>query len=233
MRDKNTGDTRAPARRRRKQQQQLKVVVRQLPAHLPEEVFWRAVSPWVRRGPDGANVNFTEYVPGKPASGAHKRDRMSVAYIRFSDAADVPGFIRGFDGHIMRDRNGHEYVARVEVALYQTVPAGAPAKNDALHATIESTPEYKAFLEALNAPAEPEPEPGPTESTDELTPLVAYINQKHQERHPAPRDAQRARPKQITLLKPPHQQDKDTPPPQPQPDTPKATKDGPPTQGRR
>lgn len=197
MRDKH--DPRL-ARRRRKPP--LKVVVRRLPAHLPEAVFWRAVAPWVRRAPEDANVSFAEYCPGKLPSAPHKRERTSTAYIRFTDPADVGAFIRGFDGHILRDRHGHEYTARVEIALYQTVASAAPARRDPLHATAHESPEFRAFAATLDAPPEPAQPPPGTDAppADKPTPLVAYVNKTRNE-HARARDRQpRGHP---TILRPP------------------------------
>lgn len=229
MRDRHATEPRPGGRRRRRSQ--LKVVVRQLPAHLPEDVFWCAVSPWVKRGPDGANVSFAEYIPGKPASAAHKRDQTSVAYVRFIDAADMTAFMRGFDGHILRDKHGRESVARVELALYQTVATAAPARKDPLHATIEEAPEYQAFLAALDGPPEPAPAPAPAPAAaDETTPLVAYINRKRQERNKS-RDARRGRGRVVTVLKPPRR-DTDTPSTQPEHKAPDTRTESPSQRGR-
>ncbi|MCO5556539.1 hypothetical protein L7F22_010088 [Adiantum nelumboides] len=59
------------------QRPRLKVVVRRLPPNVPEDVFWRAVEPWVKRpGTTGqgvaSNVDWTRFVPGKIKDGVRR-----------------------------------------------------------------------------------------------------------------------------------------------------------------
>ncbi len=118
-----------------------KVVIRRLPPNLPEEVFWKAVSPWVRDAADCAppsqaegkegeaststssspspTVDFKKFVPGKLKPDANKQSKHARAYVRFLNASLLVAFHKAFDGHIFRDSKGKESVAIVEFAPYQ------------------------------------------------------------------------------------------------------------------
>ena len=85
-----------------------KVVVRDLPPHLTENVFWEAVSPWVRLKADPATneprtASRTAFVQGKRSDQPSEVDTLSVAYINFSDFKYVLDFVQNFQGHIFRD----------------------------------------------------------------------------------------------------------------------------------
>lgn len=124
-----------------------KVVIRRLPPNLPEEVFWKAVSPWIRdfadcqaaastagatagsEGPCEAStattptptVDYKSFIPGKLKSDLNKQNKHSRAYVRFLDPTSLVTFHKNFDGHIFRDAKGKESVAIVEFAPYQKV----------------------------------------------------------------------------------------------------------------
>lgn len=61
------------ARRRRPDRRREKAVVRRLPPHLPENVFWESVAPWVRGAGNAhpanddapATVDYAVYVAGR------------------------------------------------------------------------------------------------------------------------------------------------------------------------
>ncbi|CCF53958.1 hypothetical protein NDA11_000748 [Ustilago hordei] len=122
-----------------------KVVVRRLPPNLPEQVFWKAVSPWVRdaadcqaitSSSDGAEassstlpaptpatptVDFKSFIRGKLKSDSNKQNKLARAYIRFLDPTSLVTFHKNFDGHIFRDAKGKGSVSIVEFAPYQKV----------------------------------------------------------------------------------------------------------------
>ncbi|KAJ1031859.1 hypothetical protein NDA13_002245 [Ustilago tritici] len=122
-----------------------KVVVRRLPPNLPEQVFWKAVSPWVRDAADcqaitstsdGAEassstlpaptpatptVDSKSFIRGKLKSDSNKQNKHARAYIRFLDPTSLVTFHKNFDGHIFRDAKGKGSVAIVEFAPYQKV----------------------------------------------------------------------------------------------------------------
>ncbi|KAJ9476919.1 Smg4_UPF3 domain-containing protein [Pseudozyma hubeiensis] len=127
-----------------------KVVIRRLPPNLPEEIFWKAVSPWIRDANDSqaldasaaahtpaqagsettsstpkastaATVDFKKFVAGKLKTDANKQNKHARAYVRFLDPQSLVQFHKAFDGHIFRDSKGKETVAIVEFAPYQKV----------------------------------------------------------------------------------------------------------------
>lgn len=112
----------------------LKIVVRRLPADLPEHVFWKSATPWITResddneGQEGAErVVWSSYragkvrrryVPGprreerveltrqRSGSGKDKDDVHSRAYISFKTADGLVAFHRAYDGWSFRDKQG-------------------------------------------------------------------------------------------------------------------------------
>ncbi|GAC97818.1 hypothetical protein PHSY_005406 [Pseudozyma hubeiensis SY62] len=127
-----------------------KVVIRRLPPNLPEEILWKAVSPWIRDAKDcqaldastaadtpaqagsettspappastAATVDFKKFVAGKLKTDANKQSKHARAYVRFLDPQSLVQFHKAFDGHIFRDSKGKESVAIVEFAPYQKV----------------------------------------------------------------------------------------------------------------
>ncbi|GAK62438.1 uncharacterized protein PAN0_001c0638 [Moesziomyces antarcticus] len=155
-----------------------KVVIRRLPPNLPEAVFWKAVSPWIRDAADcqpptsssttsvsgeasastssaptlTPTVDFKQFIPGKLKTDASKQNKHARAYVRFLDAHALVLFHKHFDGHIFRDSKARETVAMVEFAPYQkVVPArGRRSKPDPKQGTIEADGDYLAFVERLS-----------------------------------------------------------------------------------
>ncbi|KAJ1030416.1 hypothetical protein NDA16_001325 [Ustilago loliicola] len=133
-----------------------KVVIRRLPPNLPEEVFWKAVTPWIRDPADcqaaapsaeasaeGAGeastsatptsltptVDYKSFIPGKLKSDTNKQNKHARAYVRFLDPTSLVTFHKNFDGHIFRDAKGKESVAIVEFAPYQKVVVPPTARG--------------------------------------------------------------------------------------------------------
>ena len=170
-----------------------KVVVRDLPPHLTENVFWEAVSPWVRLKADPATneprtASRTAFVQGKRSEQASEVDTLSVAYINFSDFKYVLDFVQNFQGHIFRDSKGQNYHAFVDNALFQSYMRWAPDKYGESTGTIQQTQEYKDFVAFLEAPSTLAPAPAPGLSASETdsdkasvtTPLVEFVRKQKQ-----------------------------------------------------
>ncbi|SHO79948.1 Uncharacterized protein MSYG_4303 [Malassezia sympodialis ATCC 42132] len=170
-----------PPSRRKARKPRRKIVVRDLPPHLPAGVFWSTVSPWVRiaagtPSADGAQpvraaadqpatVAYAEFLPGKRSERPTEHDTPSTAFLQFRQTDQMLAFAKAFQGHRFQDAQGHEYVALVDYALVQQVPTARPPRADPLAGTIEQTPEFQAFVASLEAPpaqstpaAEPEPQ---------------------------------------------------------------------------
>ncbi|KAK4053814.1 hypothetical protein OIV83_001470 [Microbotryomycetes sp. JL201] len=142
------------------QQQRLKVIVRRLPADLPEAVFWQSVAPWVTRdttpqqqvAQSAETVVWSLYKPGKVRK--HNQDKDDVAsraYITFKTPDALVAFHRSYDGWTFRDKTGRTSQALVEFAPYQRAPINA-VKQDPRQGTIEQDSDFLAFKEALDAP---------------------------------------------------------------------------------
>ncbi|KAI8838895.1 Smg-4/UPF3 family-domain-containing protein [Chytriomyces cf. hyalinus JEL632] len=147
-----------------------KVVVRKLPPHLSQQAFESVC--------DGINYGgcCSEYVSGKPGK------RCSVAYLTFTSLDPVIAFANAFNGWMFQDEAANTtFSASVELAPYQGTPKKQP-KPDYRANTIESDPEYLAFLESLTAEA-PVAEPIPQALTAAIpapksTPLLDDLRAK-------------------------------------------------------
>lgn len=154
-----------------------KVVIRRLPANLPEGVFWTAVAPWIRDASDCSastattteasgstppaapvpTVDFKHFLAGKVKSDTNKSSKHSRAYVRFLNPTALVAFHKAFDGHIFRDAKGKESVAIVEFAPYQKVVlptppssrAGRRGRADPKQGTISTDPQYLEFVQKL------------------------------------------------------------------------------------
>jgi len=126
------------------QNERLKIVVRRLPPHLPEEVFWQSVSEWVSE----ETVFWKSFHAGKVKKRLNKESIPSRAYIAFKTEERLALFSRSFDGHIFRDKAGTETQAVVEFAPYQKIPA-EKSKSDGRIATIEEDEDYLSFVKSL------------------------------------------------------------------------------------
>lgn len=93
-----------------------KLVIRRLPPFMSEDEFLKQVSPL----PDHDYFCFFEANSGL---GPHAYSR---AYINFSDSNDVAIFRERFDNYIFLDKDGHEYPAVVEQALWHKSPTNGP-----------------------------------------------------------------------------------------------------------
>ena len=121
-----------------------KAVVGRLPPHLPEDVFWESVAPWVRGAGSAreasddapATVDYAVYAPGTK-SGEHAS--WSTAYIRFLTTPALLTFYKEFEGHVYKDKKGAEYVAAVEYAPIQLAPSGRKGPADTQSGTIEKS----------------------------------------------------------------------------------------------
>ncbi|CED84589.1 Nonsense-mediated decay protein Upf3 [Phaffia rhodozyma] len=130
------------------QQVKLKIVIRRLPANLPEELFWQSVKPWVNE----QTVSWKFYRKGKLAKSVNKETVHSRAYVLFKSTPSLVTFHREYDGHLFRDKQGNESNAVVEYAVYQKVPTDRK-KGDRKQGSIDIDPDYLSFLESLKAPA--------------------------------------------------------------------------------
>ncbi|CAM0139898.1 unnamed protein product [Umbelopsis sp. WA50703] len=127
-----------------------KVVVRRLPPNIPEEIFFNSVKAWVNESTTGWQL----FVPGKLSSSKAKQHVFSRAYFHFLTMEAVMAFHQGYDGHLFMDGKGNEYRAVVEFAPFQKIPKDHKTP-DPRQGTIETDPEYIAFVESLSVPEPP------------------------------------------------------------------------------
>ncbi|KAG0215507.1 hypothetical protein BGX28_009555 [Mortierella sp. GBA30] len=136
-------------------QAKTKIVVRRLPANLPEHIFLDSIKTLV---PDQALERATTWVSGKVSKNPVKGNTSARAYIYFKNEKLAMEFKKVYHGHVFVDKNGNEGRAHVEFAPFQKIPR-EQRKPDAKQGTIEEDPDYIAFLEALSAePTEAEKE---------------------------------------------------------------------------
>ncbi|KAG0074618.1 hypothetical protein BGZ90_010614 [Linnemannia elongata] len=124
-----------------------KIVVRRLPANLPEHVFMESIKGLV---PDSALDRPTTWVAGKVSKNPVKANTFARAYIYFKNEKLALEFQKAYHGHTFVDRHGNEGKAHVEFAPFQKIPR-EQRKADTKQGTIEEDPDYIAFLQSLTA----------------------------------------------------------------------------------
>lgn len=134
-----------------------KLVIRRLPPSMSEEDLLEQLSPL----PEHDYFCFFEANTGLgPYS-------FSRAYINFMRPEDMDMFLQKFDNHTFSDRNGHEYAAVVEQAMWHkspksgpfyrapetdlTSPNTSPETTVQTKGTIEEDPEFVSFMEGLHS----------------------------------------------------------------------------------
>ncbi|KAF9299943.1 hypothetical protein BGZ74_008472 [Mortierella antarctica] len=128
-------------------QAKTKIVVRRLPANLPEHVFADSIKPLV---PDTAMDRPFTWVAGKVSKNPVKGNTFARAYIYFKVEKLALEFQKAYHGHVFMDRHGNEGRAHVEFAPFQKIPR-EQRKADPKQGTIKEDPEYIAFLQSMNA----------------------------------------------------------------------------------
>ncbi|KAK3832104.1 MAG: Smg-4/UPF3 family-domain-containing protein [Linnemannia elongata] len=140
---KRSARTKGPSRGQAKS----KIVVRRLPANLPEHVFKDSIKGLVA---DSALDRPTTWVAGKVSKNPVKANTFARAYIYFKNEKFALEFQKAYHGHTFVDRHGNEGKAHVEFAPFQKIPR-EQRKADAKQGTIEEDPDYIAFLQSLTA----------------------------------------------------------------------------------
>ncbi|KAG0322385.1 hypothetical protein BGZ97_006999 [Linnemannia gamsii] len=124
-----------------------KIIVRRLPANLPEHVFLDSIKGLV---PDSALDRPTTWVAGKVSKNPVKANTFARAYIYFKNEKLALEFQKAYHGHTFVDRHGNEGKAHVEFAPFQKIPR-EQRKADTKQGTIEEDPDYISFLQSLTA----------------------------------------------------------------------------------
>lgn len=146
-----------------------KLIVRRLPPSLTAEEFAAAADP---KGADKA-IWRSFYSGSVESTGSVKRTaqvvRHSVAYLAFAKMEDAAQFNSEFNGFKFIEtgrmngktndnsslQTGSDYYARIERAMWQTVPPlGRRRHPPPIEGTIESDPDYLRFLKNLEADAQ-------------------------------------------------------------------------------
>ncbi|CAG8484534.1 3183_t:CDS:2 [Paraglomus occultum] len=129
-----------------------KVVVRRLPPNLPEELFKESVKKWANE----ETTDWFRFHKGRISKSKNKEAIFSRAYFHFKLMEDVLEFHRNYDNHLFVDNRGNETRCVVEFAPYQKLPKERK-KPDPRQGSIETDPDYLAFLELLKAEEIKEP----------------------------------------------------------------------------
>lgn len=149
----------------------LKLVIRHLPPHLPEEVFLQSVAQWQK------SFDKCNYVLGKLATKRDESDQFSRAYIKFKRQNDLQTFIKAYQGHLFVSSSNQHYRALIDLALFQKMAqlqsATAKAK-DPLAGTIEQDADYLEFVESLKAPLI-RAQQTEVKVESKVTPLIEYL----------------------------------------------------------
>lgn len=128
----------------------LKLVIRRLPPLLEETMFKEKLLSSYE-----PQIENWYFVAGDMSLG---KFAFSRAYIQFKNEESLKQFELQYQGHVFRDTRGTEHHAVVEYAPFQKMyrkQAPKRFKPDVKVGTIQEDPEYKAFLESLNAPPPP------------------------------------------------------------------------------
>ncbi|CAH8492064.1 unnamed protein product [Dicrocoelium dendriticum] len=186
-----------------------KIVIRRLPPKLKEADFLEIVHPL----PAHSYFRFCSPDPTLGNLG------FSRAYITFNDVDSLFEFKERFDNYVFVDSEGNESFALVEFAVCQTLagtkesPSGKKTeKVDKKKGTLDEDPGFQAYLKTLkpsetNAEAEGEAKKTPwetileeiqaqesaTDKSQEVTPLIAYLNQRDAETRRREDEANRQR----------------------------------------
>ncbi|KAJ3070412.1 NMD pathway component [Podochytrium sp. JEL0797] len=145
-----------------------KLVVRGLPPNLPCSVFETSLGEW------RACLTWFSFVSGSPKHGVCGR-----AYVSFSDAQQMTLFAHFYSGWRFEDANGKEHVASVEVAPFQQIPRKTSKKDYRLN-TLDTDPDFLAFLDQLANPPAPTETPSVAAAPPLSTPLLDDLRAKRQ-----------------------------------------------------
>lgn len=127
-----------PSRSARQDTARLKVVVRKIPAKLPEHVFVKSIRPWLPhcryfyyRSPlaSGGPEMLSSHTGNSSSSSSSSKvlsqqdkPEFSVAYLGFSNIDALLEFYRAFNGWKFVSKTGHIDYAIVEYAPFQKIP---------------------------------------------------------------------------------------------------------------
>lgn len=126
-----------------------KIIVRRLPPSMKEEDFLKEVSPLPRH-------DYFCFFEASSGLGPHAYSR---AYINFLNSSDMDSFREKYDNHVFLSKDGREYPAVVENALWHKSPKSGPfyisnstqlaESEDQATSEVEKDPDFTEFLERL------------------------------------------------------------------------------------
>ncbi|KAJ2611347.1 hypothetical protein H4S08_003202 [Coemansia sp. RSA 1365] len=131
-------------------------------ARLDSEPYWR------------------RFVPGKQHTGKAKPVEPSCAYIAFASDAEAGHFHRKFHGHVFGRAGGMQWRARVELAAFQSLSIEEHVVSDPLNGTIDSDPDFMAFLDPRvqeKPPQQASYAAAVGGSEEKVTPLIRYLRE--------------------------------------------------------
>ncbi|PIA17244.1 hypothetical protein COEREDRAFT_91957 [Coemansia reversa NRRL 1564] len=131
-------------------------------ARLDSEPYWR------------------RFVPGKQHASKAKPVEPSCAYIAFASDAEAGHFYRKFHGHVFGRVGGVQWRARVELAKFQSLFIEEHMVSDPLNGTIDSDPDFMAFLDPRvqeKPPQQVSYAAAVGGSDKKVTPLIRYLRE--------------------------------------------------------
>jgi|EP01046_Picozoa_sp_COSAG06_P000216 hypothetical protein len=176
-----------------------KAVVRRLPSKLTAEEFFGVIDALHIRD----DVSWSYFVAGNSGEGFSRGQpttnpefRYGRAYLNFNTAPGLEYFLGNFGGYPFLDAKGKEWPCVVMRAPLPKVPQEGKRRKDTKHmGTIEQDPDYMEFLaelekepeapktaEQLMAAREAEEAKAKELVEDEVTPLVAFMRKKRDEK---------------------------------------------------
>ncbi|XP_039270210.2 uncharacterized protein LOC120344935 isoform X2 [Styela clava] len=184
--DVSQGETKADdkkvSKKREKNVIPTKLIIRRLPPALTKDELLEIISPLPPH-------DYFRYVSGDKTLAP---DHFCRAYINFTSADDIMTFRDKVDGFEFTDSKGNSQPCVLEYAPFQKNPRKVKKREDAKCGTIDEDPDYKAFLESLEAEEEKtvidlekyleELEKKEQKNKVVETPLTAFLKQKREER---------------------------------------------------
>ncbi|XP_071440791.1 regulator of nonsense transcripts 3B isoform X2 [Hetaerina americana] len=140
-----------------------KVVIRRLPPTMTLEKFIDQVSPL----PENDYLHFAK---ADASLGQHS---FCTAYVNFVQPKDVFIFKEKFDDYIFIDNKGNEFPAVVEFAPFQKIPRKKSRQRDPKCGTIDTDPDYLAFVNQMKQTVEDPSDSGIKSTCGKSSPLLS------------------------------------------------------------
>ncbi|KAI6652115.1 Regulator of nonsense transcripts 3A [Oopsacas minuta] len=156
-----------------KELQNTKLIIRRLPQNITITELTQFLDPI----PDHSYL----YLARGDSEFSREDSLFARAYINLTSQEDAFSFCKKLDGFPLKSA-GRLYRPVFEYAPFHRVPKRASVKTDSKEGTIETDPDYLAFIQSLHeskSPVEDKVEPEKRTDTSQTTPLIQHLIQKH------------------------------------------------------